>query len=82
MPGFDGDIVVFDPAGKWTLTQDLLHSRAGYSPWEGWEVTGRVRTVALRGQVIVRDGEFLGKAGDGRFVPATSGAAPWSGNVC
>lgn len=70
-PGFDGDIVVFDPAERWTLTQDLLHSKAGYSPWEGREVTGRVKTVALRGRVIARDGEFLGKAGDGRFVPAT-----------
>lgn len=69
-PGFDGDIVVFDPAERWTLAKDLLHSKAGYSPWEGRKVTGRVRTVALRGQVIVRDGEFLGEAGGGRFVPA------------
>jgi len=40
-----------------------------YSVYEGIEVTGRAETVLLRGQVVVTDGEYVGRAGDGRYVP-------------
>ena len=36
--------------------------------WEGFEVDGHVDTVLARGKVVVDGGEYLGRAGDGRFV--------------
>ena len=39
-----------------------------YSTYEGWEVTGQVETVLSRGKVIVDGDEWLGAAGDGRFL--------------
>jgi len=39
-----------------------------YSCYEGWEVTGRADTVLSRGKVIVDGQEWLGAAGDGRFL--------------
>ena len=33
---------------------------AGYSCWDGWELTGKVRDTILRGSVLVEAGEFVG----------------------
>jgi dihydropyrimidinase len=39
-----------------------------YSCYEGREVQGRSDIVLSRGSVLVRDGEFTGTKGAGRFV--------------
>jgi dihydropyrimidinase len=39
-----------------------------YSAFEGWEIKGRPSAVTLRGQVMARDGKFVGKLGHGRMV--------------
>lgn len=66
-PGFDADIVIFDPRPERSLAASELHSRAGFSPYEDLKVTGRVKTTILRGQVIYRDGEVVGRPDFGRF---------------
>ncbi len=66
-PGFDADIVIFDPRPERSLAASELHSRAGFSPYEGLRVTGRVTTTIVRGEVIYRDGEVVGRPGFGRF---------------
>jgi dihydropyrimidinase len=69
--GSDADIVIWDPTEQWTITLDDLHHESDYSPWEGWEVTGRPVTTILRGQVIVEDGKLLGAPKDGRWLRRT-----------
>jgi dihydropyrimidinase len=66
-PGFDADIALFDPAPERPLSAGDLHSRAGFSPYEGLPVSGRVMTTILRGQVVYRGGEVIGKPDVGRF---------------
>ncbi|MGH2406822.1 MAG: dihydropyrimidinase [Candidatus Limnocylindrales bacterium] len=66
--GRDADIVLFDPAARRTIRQSDLHHTSDYTPYEGREVTGAVRSVAVRGQWVVRDGAFVGRRGYGRFV--------------
>ena len=46
-----------------------------YSCYEGREVQGGSDIVLSRGQVIVEDGEYLGRPGDGRFLPRQATAA-------
>jgi dihydropyrimidinase len=67
-PGGDADLVLFDPRPTRALTGAELHSRAGFSPYEGLTVTGRVQTTICRGQVIYRDGAIVGRRDFGRFV--------------
>ncbi len=67
-PGFDGDVVLFDPRPERRLEAGELHSRAGFSPYEGMRLTGRVTTTILRGEVIYRDGAIVGDRGFGRFL--------------
>ena len=47
-----------------------LHSRCGWTPFEGWQVKGRVTRVVLRGQEAFKDGEVLAEPGYGRNVRA------------
>ena len=67
-PGFDADLVLFDPRPKGVLAASELHSRAGFSPYEGLTVTGKVHTTICRGRVIYRDGAVIGDRGFGRFL--------------
>lgn len=66
--GSDADVVVFDPQRRATLRQATLHEQVDYSAYEGWEVTGQLVVTVSRGRVIVREGEFVGALGHGRFV--------------
>ncbi|TME22906.1 MAG: dihydropyrimidinase [Chloroflexi bacterium] len=68
-PGSDADIVLFDPRPERVLGGAELHSRAGFSPYEGLTVRGRVRTTICRGEVVYRDGQVVGPKGFGEFVP-------------
>lgn len=66
--GTDGDIVLFDPDEKWTITAAEHHSRIDYSLFEGRSVTGRVKKVFSRGKLVVDGSNWLGRAGGGEFV--------------
>ena len=67
-PGCDADIVIFDPERTKYIAPDTLHEAAGWTPYEGIEVSGWPRTVLLRGKVIVEDEQYIGAPGDGKFV--------------
>jgi dihydropyrimidinase len=66
--GNDADIVVFDPAARRTLRAADLHHTSDYTPYEGFEVSGAVRDVMVRGQDVIRDSAFVGRRGFGQFV--------------
>ena len=66
--GRDADLVLFDPDARRTIGQADLHHTSDFTPYEGMSVSGAVRTVLLRGQVVVRNGVFSGRRGGGRFV--------------
>ena len=66
--GSDADLVLFDPRPTRVLSAAELHSRAGFSPYEGLTVTGKVHTTICRGQVIYRDGVIVGRPDFGRFL--------------
>ncbi len=52
--------------GEWVIAASGLHSRCGWTPYEGRRVRGRVRRVELRGQAVYRDGDVLRPPGGGR----------------
>ena len=66
--GADADLLVWDGEKEHTLSQKTLHMRVDYSPFEGQKVKGMATQVLSRGKVVVDNGKYLGKKGDGRFV--------------
>src|SRR5262245_58694218 len=68
-PGSDADIVVFDPNAEREISATTHHMNVDYSPYEGRKVRGLPEVVLQRGNVLVRDGQFHGRSGDGKFLP-------------
>lgn len=66
--GRDADLVVFDPTPERSLRAADLHHTSDYTPYEGRRVRGSVRDVLVRGTDVVRNGEFVGRRGAGRFL--------------
>ncbi len=66
--GSDADVTVIDPAAQWDLTTDGLHMATDYTPFEGHPMTGAVRDVVSRGEIIVRQGAWVGRPGRGHVV--------------
>ncbi|MEJ8473826.1 dihydropyrimidinase [Roseibium algae] len=57
--GADADLVFWDPDKQMTISQELLHHGADYTPYEGFEVTGWPVLTMVRGKVIVQDGALV-----------------------
>lgn len=68
-PGADADIVIFDPNHKHTISAATHHMNVDYSAYEGWEVTGKVETVLLRGNVAIENNDCHLEPGFGKFIP-------------
>jgi dihydropyrimidinase len=66
--GSDADIVLIDSNLKRTIKFDILHENTDYTPYEGISVIGYPVLTISRGEVIVRNGEFLGQKGRGKFL--------------
>src|SRR5215213_1736478 len=66
--GADADIVVYDPNRKRTISAKTHHMDVDYSVYEGRSVQGGSDVVMSRGSVVVRNGEFTGRKGAGRFI--------------
>jgi len=67
-PGSDADILIFDPNQRHTLSATTHHMNVDYSAYEGWELTGKVHTVLLRGKVAIEKDECLVGKGYGQFI--------------
>jgi dihydropyrimidinase len=66
--GSDADIVIFDAEKQQTISAATHHMNVDYSAYEGKTITGVVETVLSRGRVVIENGEYVGKAGDGKFL--------------
>ncbi len=60
--------VEVDENAQYEIKASEMHSRCGWTPFEGWQVKGRVRRVVLRGREAFKDGNILVEPGYGRNV--------------
>jgi len=68
IPGYDADIVLFDPEKELTYSTEVLHSAIDYCTYEGITVKGTPVMTISRGEVLIENGQFVGRPGRGRFV--------------
>jgi dihydropyrimidinase len=66
--GSDADIVIFDPDEEMTISAETHHMNVDYSAYEGMKIKGVTKTVLSRGRVVIEDGKYVGKPGDGQFL--------------
>jgi dihydropyrimidinase len=67
-PGADADVVVWDPELRTVVGPETRRDGMDYSPYDGLELTGGARAVVAGGELVVQDGEFLGRAGAAAFL--------------
>ncbi|MEE4421586.1 dihydropyrimidinase [Streptomyces bugieae] len=68
-PGADADVVIYDPTAEQVMSAATHHMNVDYSAYEGKRVTGRVETVLSRGELVIEQREFVGRAGHGQYMP-------------
>jgi dihydropyrimidinase len=67
-PGYDADIVLFDPRKEWIMGRESMHMAADWSAYEGLAVTGTIEKVFSRGECVIDGGRRLADKGRGRFL--------------
>ncbi|MFF7334369.1 dihydropyrimidinase [Streptomyces sp. NPDC008150] len=68
-PGADADVVIYDPNAEQVISAETHHMNVDYSAYEGRRITGRVETVLSRGEPVITEREFTGRAGHGVYTP-------------
>lgn len=66
--GSDADLIIFDPDHEHTISAKKHHMNCDYSPYEGFKVKGKCKTVILRGKIAVDNGKILVKKNFGQFL--------------
>jgi dihydroorotase len=66
--GMDADVVLVDPEGRHAIRDADIVSKAGWSPYAGRELHGRVAMTFVRGQLVAEDGTAVAEPGTGRFT--------------
>lgn len=66
--GLDADIVLYDPKKKVTIKNEEMHGNLDHTIWEGVEVKGYPVATYSRGNLVYKDGEFLGSKGAGKLI--------------
>lgn len=66
--GADADIVVYDPEGVSKISAADQVCNVDYAPYEGYEISGHIAQVYLRGTLAVNEGVVLEDRG-GRYIP-------------
>lgn len=66
--GKDADIVIYDKDKDFTISVNNMHSDYDHTIWEGKKLHGYPVQTYLRGNLVYDNGEFVGKAGMGKFV--------------
>ncbi|HEY3075356.1 MAG TPA: dihydroorotase family protein, partial [Burkholderiales bacterium] len=65
--GRDADLVLVDPKESWTIRAADSESTQGYTPFEGIELSARVKATFLRGALVCENGQVMGQP-RGRYL--------------
>ena len=66
--GSDADLILIDPKETHQLSAKTHHMNVDYSGYEGWECTGKIKTVLLRGTIAINNNECKVSKGFGKFI--------------
>jgi len=70
--GADADVVVLDMNKTSAVAAVRFKSKARYTPFEGWPMRGIPSMTFVAGNLVARDGEIVGKPGNGTIVSSRS----------
>ncbi|MEM3725367.1 MAG: dihydroorotase family protein [Candidatus Bathyarchaeia archaeon] len=66
--GNDADLVVVDLKRSFKIDSSKFHSKAKYSPFDGWNVEGKPVKTFVNGKLVVDEDEVVAEAGSGKIM--------------
>jgi dihydroorotase-like cyclic amidohydrolase len=63
--GYDADLVIMDLNDPWTITNDAVLSRCGWTPYDGRTCNVRVDRTFVRGNLVYAENRVVGRPGRG-----------------
>lgn len=75
--GSDADFVLVDPKARYVLGDKDIVSKAGWTPYAGRKLKGRIVATYLRGRKVAEEGRCLMPPGWGQFVPGKGYKEYW-----
>jgi dihydroorotase len=67
--GSDADFILVDLKGTRIIEDKDIRSKAGWTPFAGREIKGRVVATYIRGRKVAGEGRCLASPGTGQFIP-------------
>ena len=74
--GADADFVIVDLEREWTLRDEDIVAKCGWTPFDGLTITGMPLTTFVRGTPVVEDREVGGAPGHGQFITRDASVQP------
>jgi dihydroorotase (multifunctional complex type) len=68
--GADADVVIADLNAPWTITNDGVLSKIGWTPYDGRRISAAIDRTFVRGTEVYADGTVVGTPGHGRLAAA------------
>jgi len=65
------DLVVVDMHKEHMIDASKFHSKAKFSPFDGWKVRGKPLKTFVNGELVMDEGEIVAKPGTGKVVFAS-----------
>lgn len=66
--GADADMVLIDPRKKIVYNCKKFKNGSGWSPYQGWKLSGYPELTISRGEIVAKNGKFSGQPGRGKFI--------------
>ena len=73
IPGTDADFTIADMDKEWTINSDIIYAKTQLNPHHNRKIKGKVTHTIVRGNVVMRNGDVVGKPGFGKFIKADPG---------
>jgi dihydroorotase len=71
--GLDADMMLVDLGAEFEITDEMVLSKIGWTPYAGRRVRGAIDTTIVRGSVVYTAGQVVAEAGSGRQAKPSSG---------
>lgn len=70
LPDQPDTFIDVDESEEWVIKNENLFTKCKWSPFDGWKIKGRVKSVTIRGTKVFEDGKVIAEPGFGKVVQA------------
>jgi dihydroorotase-like cyclic amidohydrolase len=66
--GSDADFTICDLGREWTIDSNKIYAKSQLNGYHGRKIKGKVTHTIVRGNIVMENGEVIGKPGYGKYI--------------